>query len=313
MRSRGSLALSVAAAVLGGCAMPDPARAQDMEPRAYSAAPVGANFFVASYNFSTGSVVSDPTLPISDVEARVNGLAIGVGHSFNLFGDLALVTAAVPYAFVKATGNVFEEAHETTPSGFADSRFKLSVNLRGNPAMSPREFAAAKRRTIVGASLTVTSPTSQYNDTKLVNVGTNRWAFKPEIGVAYPRGRWDLDGYFGVWLFTANSDFFPGGVRRTQHPVAALQLHASYSFKPLLWLAFDATGYRGGGSQTENGRTVESQSNTRAGATLSVPVGRRYSVKFAYTSGVVVRRGTNFRTVAIAWQALWLSPRWSGR
>jgi len=44
-----------------------------------------------------------------------------------------------------------------------------------------------------------------------------------------------------------------------------------------------------------------------------VPFGGRYSVKVAYGNGVIVRTGTNFSTVAVAWQVLWLSPKWAGR
>ena len=289
------------------------ARAQDMEPRAYSASPVGANFLVASYSFSTGAVVSDPTLPISDIHADVQGLVVAVGHSFNLLGNLGLVTAAIPYARADVTGRVFEQAAETFRSGLADARFKVSVNLRGNPAMSPREFAAAPRRTIVGASLTMTAPAGQYYDTKLINLGTNRWSFKPEVGIAVPKGRWDLDGYVGAWLYTPNSNFYPGGMHRTQDAILTVQGHASYTVRPRLWVAADGTWYRGGGARINEGEASESMNNSRLGVTVSFPVGRRYSAKVAYASGVSARTGTDFSTVAVAWQVLWLSPRWSGR
>jgi len=287
--------------------------AQDMEPRAYAASPIGANFLVTSYSWSSGSVVADPTLPVSDVHANVQGFIVAAGHSFNLLGNLGLFTAAIPYVLADVTGNVFEQQAAISRSGLADARFKLSVNLRGNPAMLPREFAGARRRTIIGASLTATAPASQYYDTKLINLGTNRWSFKPEVGVAVPKGRWDLDGYLGAWFYTSNSDFYPGGSLRTQDPLIALQGHASYTIKPRLWAAADGTWYRGGGARVNEGDTSESMNNTRLGITVSFPVGRRYSAKVAYGSGVVARTGTNFSTVAVAWQVLWLSPRWSGR
>ena len=113
---------------------------------------VGANFLVTSYSWSTGAVVFDPTLPITDVHADVQGLVVAVGHSFNLLGKLGLFTAAMPYALADVTGKVQEEQAETHRSGLADARFKLSVNLLGNPAMSPREFAAARRHTILGTA-----------------------------------------------------------------------------------------------------------------------------------------------------------------
>jgi hypothetical protein len=290
-----------------------PAAAQELEPRAYSPAPVGANFLVVGYSWSTGSVVFDPTLPVSDVQADVQGLVLGLGHSFNLLGNLGLVTVAIPYALATVTGRILEQQAETSRSGLADARVRLSVNLRGNPAMSPREFAAARPRTIVGASVTLTAPASQYYDTKLINLGTNRWSFKPELGISVPKGRWDLDGYVGAWFYTSNVDFYPGGSVRTQDPVLTIQGHASYTVRPRLWVAADATWYQGGSARVDDGAASTSMNNSRIGLTVSLPVGNRYSAKVAYTSGVIARTGTDFSTVAVAWQVLWLSPRWSGR
>jgi hypothetical protein len=289
------------------------ASAQDMEPRAYSPSPVGANFLVTSYSWSTGAVVFDPTLPVTDVHADVQGFVVALGHSFNLLGKLGLVTAAMPYALADVTGKVQEAQAETHRSGLADARFKLSANLLGNNAMSPREFAAAPRHTILGTSLTVTAPASQYYPTKLINLGTNRWSFRPEVGIAVPKGRWDLDAYVGAWFYTSNADFYPGGARRTQDPLLAIQGHASYTFRPRLWVAADGTWYRGGSGSVNEGEGSTTLNNSRLGLTVSFPVGKRYSAKVAYGSGLIARTGTDFRTVAVAWQALWLSPRWSGR
>jgi hypothetical protein len=290
-----------------------PAGAQDLEPKAYSASPVGANFLVMSYNWASGNVLFDPTLPITDVKARVQALVVGVGHSFNLFGDLGLVTVGLPAGWLAATGNVYEQAASVTRSGLGDARLKLSVNLRGNPAAPPSEFARRPRQTIVGASITATAPTGQYDDTKLINIGTNRWAFKPEVGVSWPKGPWDVDGYVGTWFFTANQDFFPRGQTRTQDPVLAIQGHVSYTMQPRLWVAVDGTWYHGGSSVVDGGPPSTPLSNSRIGITASLPAGKRYSLKLAYGQGAVVRTGTDFKTIAIAWQALWLSPRWSGR
>jgi hypothetical protein len=305
--ARSAAAAIVVAALSAGVS------AQDMEPKAYSASPVGANFLVAVFNGSSGSIVFDETLPFSDVNAHVRGLGIGLGHTFNVLGKLALASAAMPYAWADVTGKIQEQAAETHRSGLADARLKFSINLRGNDAMSAREFAAAPRRTIVGVSLTAAAPAGQYYPTKLINIGTNRWAYKPEVGVSVPKGRWDIDAYGGVWLFADNPDFYPGTARKSQSAVVAIQGHASYSVRPRFWIAGDGTWYTGGSSRVNDGTPSASLNNSRLGLTASLPIGRRQSLKVAYTSGVTVRHGTNFRTVAVAWQTLWLSPRWSGR
>ena len=284
------------------------AAAQDMEPKAYSASPVGTTFLVASVSRSTGSVVLDPTLPISNVNAGINGLMIGAGTTFGLFGKLALISGALPYAWGDITGEVFEESRRVTRAGLADTRLRLSVNLIGNDAMRLREYVKAPRRTILGASVMVAAPSGEYDSTKLINLGSNRWALKPEVGVAVPLGKWVVDAYLGSWFFTSNGDFFPGGQKRTQDPVVALQGHVSYTFKPRLWLAVDSTWYSGGSTQVEGGAPAEAFSNSRLGATLSLPAGQRQSFKVSYSSGLAVRTGTDFRTVAVGWQWLWVRP-----
>jgi hypothetical protein len=304
-RVRTPAALTVLAALALVSAAPRPAAAQDMEPKAYSASPVGVTFAVVSFTSSSGAIVFDPTLPITDVHADVDGAIVAVGRSFNLFGDLAVITAAAPYVLATVTGKIQEVAAETSRSGLGDARFKLSVNLLGNPAMTGREFVKARRRPIVGASLLVAAPTGQYYPGKLINLGNNRWAFKPEAGVSIPYRRLDADAYLGVWAFTANKDFYPGGLRRSQDPVVAFQAHVSYTIKPRLWVAGDSTWYFGGSTRVNDGDPSTSINNARAGVTGSIPVGRRSSLKVAYGSGVVVRTGTNFSTVAVAWQVLW--------
>lgn len=283
-----------------------PARAQDLEPKAYAASPIGANFLVAVASRSTGSIVFDPTLPITDAEATITGVAIGYGTTFGLFGKLALASAAVPVAWGDVSGRVGEDARAVTRSGLADSRFKLSMNLRGNDAMPMQQFVKAPRRTIIGASISIAAPTGEYDRTKLINIGNHRWAFKPEVGIAVPRGQWDVDAYVGIWMFTPNDTFYPGTLRRTQDPVVATQAHVSYTFKPRMWLAFDGTWYSGGGASVDDGEPIGKVNNARMGATVSLPAGRRQSFKVAYSSGVTVRSGTNFRTLAVGWQWLWL-------
>jgi len=289
------------------------AGAQEMEPKAYSASPVGANFLLVGYSAAAGSVLFDPSLPVTDVHADVQGLAFGAGHTFSMFGALGLMSVVVPVAWVDATGQVLEQAAEVKRTGFADMRLKLSVNLWGNPAMTPREFAKAPRRTVVGVSVSATAPSGQYDGTKLVNIGTNRWSFKPEVGVSWPVGKFDIDAYLGAWFFAANDNFFPGGLSRTQDPMVAGQGHASYTFRPRLWIAADATWYRGGSTQVSAGAPTIPLNNSRLGLTVSLPVGDRYSFKVGYSNGVTVRTGTDFSQIAVAWQVLWLSPRWSGR
>jgi hypothetical protein len=279
--------------------------AQELEPRAYAASPVGVNFLVVAGGRSSGGVVVDPALPIEDVEATVTTLNVGVGRTLNLFGRTGLIVALAPYAWAEAAGSVGEQARHITRSGLADPRVKISVNLVGGRALTPSEFAAAARQTIVGVSLAVAPPLGQYTGTRLINLGANRWAFKPEVGVSRAVGRWTLEGYGGVVLFTRNDGFYTGTSVRTQEPVVALQAHVSYTLRPQLWTAFDATWYSGGTTTVNGARSADLQRNSRVGATVSLPMGRRQSIKLSGSTGATTRIGADFQTFAAAWQLTW--------
>jgi hypothetical protein len=263
------------------------AAAQELEPRAYTAAPTGVNFLIVAGGRSSGGVLVDQSLPIDDVEATVESLGIGLGRTVDLFGRTALILAVVPYAWGEVSGSVGEEARRVTRSGLADPRVKLSVNLIG------------------GISLAVAAPLGQYTGTKLINLGANRWAFKPEVGVSRALGRWTIEGYSGVVLFTTNREFYTGASVRTQKPVVALQAHVSYTLRRQLWAAFDATWYSGGTTTVNGTPKADLQRNSRLGATLSLPVGRQQSIKFYGSTGATTRVGADFHTFGAAWQLTW--------
>ena len=282
------------------------ASAQELEPRAYSPSPTGANFLVLGFGDISGSVLLDPSLPITNVHAQIYTPTVGLGRTFGILGQQALVTAAMPYAWGNIEGQVEEQQHSITRSGLADLRVKFSFNLHGSPALTPQEFAKRRKQgLIVGTSLLITAPASQYDKTKLINLGTNRWSFKPELGISYPYKKWDFDAYAGVTFFTENSSFYPGESTRSQDPLSSLQAHVSYTFRSRLWMALDGTWYGGGATSLNDGPPTGRQSNSRAGATLSLPIRKSQSLKITYSRGATVRVGQNFSSLGVSWQFLW--------
>lgn len=280
------------------------ARAQELEPRAYSPNPTGANFVLMGYGHSSGDVVFDPSVPITNVSAKVNMTSLFYGRTFGLFGRSASAAVQLPYVWGTVEGDVFEERRSVYRSGLGDLRLRLTSNLLGGPALGPREFAERRHRTTLGAGFLVVVPTGQYDPAKLINVGTNRWAFKPELGLSHPAGHWFVELYAGAWLFTENPDFF-GGSRRTQDPIATFQTHVSYVFRPRLWLAGDGTFYTGGRTTVDGAAKGDLQRNSRFGLTLAVPVKRRGALKVSWARGLTIRVGGDFDTLAVGYQFLW--------
>jgi len=284
-----------------------PAAAQELEPRAYSASPVGANFASVGYLHSWGALLFDPAIPITESDAKLNGATLGYGRTFGLAGVQALVLVALPYAWGSFSGQVVTTDTSVTRSGLGDMRVKLAVNLIGGPALSPRDFARAAPRSVVGGvSLTLSAPTGQNFPEKLINIGTNRWALKPEAGVSYNwRRKWYADLYGGAWFFSANSSFYPGTARRQQDPLPSLQWHVSYTLAKRSWVALDATWFWGGASHTDGGPAVTRINNKRVGALLAVGITGRQSIKLSYSYGASTRVGDDFGTAGLAYQVLW--------
>lgn len=299
MSIRRARELVVAAALLGASSLP--VHSQEIEPGAFSPSPVGVTFVLVGAGQSAGGVLTDPSLPVDDVDAEIAAGVLGLGRTFSLFGRAATAAIAQPYMDADVTGTLDGEPAAAARSGAGDTKMRLAVNLLGNPAMTPQEFARRTPQTTLGVSLSVSAPTGEYYPEKLINIGTNRWAIKPEIGVVKPFGNWHLEASAGVWLYEDNTDFY-GGRHREQDPLTSVQAHLSYTFRPRLWLAFDATYYSGGATTVDGVAKDDRQSNSRYGATLSVPVTRLQSVKLYWSDGATTRIGSSFMSWGVAWQ-----------
>ena len=189
---------------------------------------------------------------------------------------------------------------------------RFAVNLLGGPALTPAEFLQRQPTTTVGTSLTIVAPTGQYDPQHLINISSNRLAFKPEIGVSQPLGNWFAEAYTGVWVFADNDDFFRGHVR-SQAPLWAFQSHAGYNVRPDLWLAADATYYTGGETSIDGAAKHNTLATSRYGLTLSVPIGAGFSAKLAWSTWLSARNGGKFQTIGVAVQFRWFDRQGSSR
>ena len=298
------LTLLILSTVIANAVIANIASGQEMEPRSYSPAPIGTQFVLLGYAHQTGDVLLDSSLPLQDVTVKFNAGSVGYGRTFDLAGRQANVAVLVPYIWGTARGTLFEDQITVRRSGGGDIRVRFSTLLKGGAALSPRQFAERKPSTIIGASLSIVVPSGQYDPARLVNPGSNRWAFKPEIGVSKPKGRWTFEVMGGAWLFTTNKSFL-GNSRRAQKPLISFQGGVIYTLRRRMWVSGNATFYRGGSTVLNEKANEDRQKNARIGATFSFPLNQRQSLKFAWAKGVTTRIGGNLNTIAVAWQYAW--------
>lgn len=281
--------------------------AQDLEPRSLSNVPTGFNAAILGYGHSRGNILFDPSVPIEDATGIVNTAVAGYLRSINFFGMSGKVDVIVPFIFDSYwEGMVNNQPRSTTRVGFADLAVRLSVNFIGAPAVKMSEFKSFREKTIVGASIRIMPPIGQYYNDKIINLGSNRWTFKPQLGISRRTGPWVFEGYFTVWLFTINQSLM--GQEMTQKPIYTFAGHGCYLFKNGMWLAFDA-GYGIGGQTTVDELPKETQKNFRLGSTLTVPLSKKYSIKLNYTTGVDTRVGADFDALVVALQYKWIGKK----
>lgn len=280
------------------------AHAQDLEPRSYSNSPVGMNFLIAGYAYSDGDMAFDPALPVADAHYHMHTEVFGFARSFGAWGNSAKIDVIAPYSSFSGSAMVSDQLKYRAMSGFHDPLFRFSMNFYGAPALSLKEFSSYRQDLIIGASLQISAPVGQYDNTKLVNLGNNRWSFKPQLGISKAWGPWIVEVAPSITFYTDNNDFNQGG-RFEQAPLYAVQTHIVHQFHSGIWLALDGTYYTGGRTTINGVESQNLQANTRVGVTMALPVDRYNSIKLHASTGGSTRTGTEFSALGIAWQYRW--------
>ena len=284
------------------------ASAQDLAPRAYVITPAHFNSVTITWAFYDGGLNFNGTIPVSNATGTYYVSIFTYYHSLNFFGRSANITASLPYGVGTFQGDLSGQSRSVYRSGLLDSSFRFSVNLIGGPAMQPMQFAKWKQKRLLGVSVKMVAPTGQYSGAKLINWGSNRWAFKPELGYSERWGHWVLDGYAAAWFYTTNSAFFDGPVTKPQSesPIVALEGHLSYDVRQRLWVSLDGNFWSGGITSLSGVRNLATkQTGSRIGGTASIPISKHQSIKISYSNGTYIIFGGNYQNVSVAWQYYW--------
>jgi Putative MetA-pathway of phenol degradation len=279
--------------------------AQELEPRRWSHLPVGANFLGVGYAYTETDIFFNPTLEIEDASSEVHTAIVSYVRVLDVFGKSGRFDLLLPYSAGRWEGLLEGQPASTRRSGFADPKFRFAVNLLGSPAQSLAEFSQFEVNTIVGAALEVTAPVGNYREDKLINLGANRWSFRPQIGVVHNRKKWAAEVTVSAWFYTDN-DEFTGDKRWEKDPLFAVQSHLIYTFRPGLWASLSGA-YGGGARSTIDG--VEIQDKTEKflwAASFGFPINPHQGIKIAYMRGdTKVDTGNDFDRFILAYSMMW--------
>jgi len=273
---------------------------QELEPRGLTNLPVGSNFLAGGYVYSTGNILLDPALPINDLKSNLHTFSAGYLRAFNLFGLSSKVDVIIPFAFGDWDYAIEGENVSRKIDGFGDPRIRIAINILGAPATDMAEFKDYKMETIVGFIFQVFAPFGTYDSSELINLGSNRWTFRTNMGIAHAIYDWIFEAYVGGLFFTDNSKFL-NDLNLKQYPMLTAATSVIYNLGVWGWTSLDvAYGY--GGRTEINGVPRNTLISTfRFGVTLVHAIDKKNSLKLTLTSGRRIERGPDFDAIGLSY------------
>lgn len=279
--------------------------AQFTDPRTYDDTPVGVNQLELAYAYAHSNASIDTALVVAGAKLNLNQGTLDYTRYFAFLHRLAWVEPSVPFAGLD--GSITGTDIGGSATGTGDSSYEAALLLKGGPALSVAQFANYSPATTVGVSVTITAPTGLYSSHKLLNLGSDRWSFKPEIAVSQPFGpkqKWEFDAYANVYFYTDNVSYRGLEVLR-QGPLPGLEGHISYSFTNNLWASLDTRYSFRGDTFVNSVNQDNSQQNFTLGSEVNISLGPQNSIVFEFARALVHQNGPAYTGFAIKYDYSW--------
>jgi hypothetical protein len=259
--------------------------ALDVEPGLWAHIPVERHFVGIGYVKTEADILVDPNLKLEDVELDMDTWAAKYIYSFESFGKSSRIDITQGYQEGHWKGLLDGVYAETSRKGASDTFIRYAISLYGAPPLKAGDYVAYRRKqdgeTIVGAGLAVRLPTGEYDDERLINLGQNRFAIRPQVGIEHNRGPWTFEATSEVAFYSDNNDFYNGS-RLEQDPLLKIGASAEYTFYP----GFRATvayAYDYGGETSVNNVKSDNRKQNEAWAmSITCPLNATTGVKFSW-------------------------------
>ena len=279
--------------------------AQFTDPHNYDNTPVGTNQLEFAYAYAHSNASIDTSLIVTGAHLNLNSGSVSYTRYFGLAHRLVWAEASLPLAGL--SGSVDGTIIRGSVNGVGDSGYTVSALLKGGQAMSLEQFENYTPVTVLGLSLAVTAPTGSYNSNKLLNLGSDRWSFKPEFALSHPFGaehKWQVDAYANAEFFTDNTTYHGHEVLR-QRPLPGFEGHLSYSFLNSLWASLD-TRFCFRGDTVVNGVPQNNpQQSFVFGSEVNVSLNDSSGLVFVFAKALVHQNSPLYTGVAVKYSYSW--------
>ena len=279
-------------AMLAVGALPPPAVHAQVPARSYWKTLSGANAVPLIFESMSGNTNPfDPSFTVNP-ESNVGATMAIVGYlrAIPLFGRAATAAVLVPVGHISGDLKVANAMVTETARGFGDPTIELCINVLGPPAqvnlVDVLRYEPGFSVDLIGD---LAIPIGEYDNTRHVNLGQNRWYGRLGAPVVWQLGPWvpgrrtTLEFLPGVWFFGANDDYV--GTTLETDPMFQLDVHLTQDFTERIWGALDGAWYKGGKAtiDTTEGAALN---NLAVGFTLGYQINENLSLTFGYKSTI---------------------------
>ncbi|UYL09910.1 transporter [Bdellovibrio sp. SKB1291214] len=253
--------------------------------RDWQSIPFDTNLLFIYYTYSNNEVSIDPSLPIDGVSVNANVPIIRYARSFAINGKIGGIQLIVPYGFVDA--RITGTNMTTSAQGWGDVNTILFANLFGAPALTRAQFVKWTPEDYLTAAVGITAPTGSYHEDSILNIGKNRWSFKPQLSYGtYLSRRTLLAINANVQIFTDN-DGYKNRERLSQDLLYGLELHLSRDINNTIWVAGDGFYAYGGETKIDGAHQNNWQRTLRVGLSAGLKIDSATAMSASATRSVL--------------------------
>jgi len=247
---------------------------QDFGPHTFNLVAKNSTSINFYYLKSKDHITPSKDVVLDDEIIDVDAFSIPIVHTFPLAGNLSQVFLTTNFGKLDGFVDIDDNRTEVVDVfGLLDATAMFRVGLLNMPALDLEQFLKRELEFQLSGIICITLPIGQYDQSRRVNLGGNRWAFKIGTPMVIPLNKnkknifqWGIVP--SVTFFTNNTEPFTGDVK-TQKPLFWLEQHLSYNFAKNFWASLNLD-YQYGGEASVDGSSSGNVINTLgAGASMS--------------------------------------------
>lgn len=251
--------------------------------RSYLNAPQG-NLAMYSYSGVRSNTGGVENLPIPLTETRLQTQSLIYSRIMDIGGRTGGLGVVLPFQDLLSFNTESNDV-AARESGIGDPSVTFEMNLFGAPALQREEFKDWTPGDYCGLHFTFGLPLGRYDPNSAVNLGANRFTFRPLLNysITPDEGKSWIDFYTSVAFYSANEEYLGSSVLK-QSPLSDIELHYSRTVYDRLWAGVGVVGLFGGRVEVNDVVATPTQQIGRLALSAGTPMFKGSTAIFGYNN-----------------------------